>query len=211
MPPLVQPANQPKQPHDLNREAWLTEMARALEPHYRGWDMDKYRVTCGWPSAKGLGAKARTIGQCWARECSAGGIAEIFISPLVQDPVEAGGVLAHEMAHVAAGHKAGHGPKYVRVCRHVGLTNGKPTAVMPGPLLNDYIRDQVLKLGPYPHRAIVPVLKERKVKAGPVKLQCGNCGCQCTMTPKWHESSGSPTCGCGHPMKVKADEEEGGE
>lgn len=208
MPPLMPP---PTPERDLNREGWLTELAKMLEPHYRGFELGDYRVTCGWPSTKGLGTRSRTIGECWDKSASPAGRSEIFISPVLQDPVEVGGVLCHEMAHIAAGHKAGHGPKYKRVCRHVGLFKGKPTQAMPGDQLEADIRSKVLKLGAYPHRAISPRGKELKVKPGPVTLECGKCGCKCSMTLKWHETSGSPTCGCGHPMTIKSKEDGDGE
>lgn len=192
----------------LNREGWLTEMAAQLEPCFRGFDLGDYRVTCGWPSSNGLGAKTKTVGQCFGPESSAGKTFELFISPLLAEPVEVGGTLAHEMAHVAAGIKAAHGKRFVAVCRHVGLTRGKPRQVSPGDALEERIRRLAEGLGPYPHAAIQPKLKCREKKITSVRLECPECGCKFSLAVKYLAEPGLPTCGCGTPMRL-ADPEEG--
>jgi hypothetical protein len=189
----------------MNREDWLTEMGKRLEVFFKGMRLDPYRVTCGWPSVGGTGHKARRVGECHGAESSKAKVYEIFISPVLENSLEVGGTLCHELAHVAAGIGAKHGPEFASVCKHVGLTKGKWTSVMPGVRLNDSIRRVVNSLGEYPHRAIVGVLKEKKPRTT-VGLECGECGCKVTISLKWLEESGSPVCGCGGVMRAEGED-----
>lgn len=203
MPKIKPPAVNPVV-STLNREAWLTELARMIEPSFAGMRVKPYRVTCGWPCKNPLGMKSRAVGECHCQKSSKTGHYELFISPLLDSPLEVGGVLSHELAHVVAGVEAKHGKEFVRVCRHAGITKGKPREVMPGPDLNERLEKIIMKLGAYPHSAIVPKTKERKPPNG-VTLCCGECGCTVRMSLKWLESAGAPLCGCGGTFGMKGD------
>jgi hypothetical protein len=185
-----------------NREGWLTALAGSLRPLFKGWDLGRLRVTCGWPSHGALARHRRVVGQCFGPESSRSGVSELFVSPLLEDPAEVAGTLAHEMAHVAAGVKAGHGRGFVTVCDHVGLTAGRPTSVMPGRVLADHIGRLVEPLGPYPHEAMRPALKEAAKGPTATRLACPGCGCVVTISFKWLAAAGPPTCGCGVPMEA---------
>lgn len=189
---------------DLNREGWLTEVAKATSPYFGRFKLGPFRVTCGWPSRFALRSKATRVGECHASISSSSGHCEIFISPLLDKPLEVAGTLIHEMAHVAAGYKAQHGPDFVKVCRFVGLLQGKPTSVMPGKVLNEKLSRLVETLGAYPHAAIKPVavkaVKVEKPKTG-MALKCELCGCRISISLKWLERSGVPKCGCGGLME----------
>lgn len=180
----------------FNREGWLTELAKQVEPIFRGFTLPKYRLTCGWPCKGALASKGTRVGECHAIESSKGGLHEIFISPLVAEPLEVSGIVCHELAHVAAGIKAKHGKGFVRVCRHVGLIKGPPTSVMPGQRLNDRLKGIIDKLGLYPHSVLSPVTIKKEVKVSSVKLVCV-CGCWVRMPPKMLEEIGPPVCACG--------------
>lgn len=184
----------------MNREAWLTSLAESLRPVFRGMALGRIRVSCGWPSRNALGRRSRTVGQCFAPECSKDGVHEICVSPLLDDPLEVAGTLTHELAHAAAGIKAGHGKKFVKLCRAVGLTKGEPRQVMPGPYLEDFIRGLLEPLGAYPHRALTPVVTVKEAKApGVLKLVCPTegCGCEVRIARKLLEKCGPPVCACG--------------
>lgn len=182
------------------REEWLYELSRAVSPIFKGWPMMPYRLTCGWPCRNGLARKRRVVGECHALESSKGGLHEIFISPVLDEPLEVAGTVCHELAHVAAGIPAGHGKGFVKVCRHVGLTKNRPTSAMPGEILLGRLRRWVEPLGAYPHQAIAPAQRPAKPRTS-VKLACTSCGCACTMGIKWIAEVGPPTCACGAPMK----------
>lgn len=130
-------------------------------------------------------------------------MSEIFISPLLVKPLEVTGTLCHEMAHAAAGVKEAHGPRFVEVCRSVGITKGKPRNLEPGERLNEKLLGYVEKLGPYPHDAMKLVLTKREVKVTTLPIECPKCGCRATMGVKWLKEAGLPTCGCGVPMVIR--------
>jgi hypothetical protein len=96
-------------PGKMNREAWLNELAKLAVPVFSGYQLKPYRLTCGWPSKGGMGRRSRRVGECHSLESSKGGVHEIFISPLIDESLEVGGTVLHELAHVAAGITAGHG------------------------------------------------------------------------------------------------------
>lgn len=185
-----------------NREGWLTEVARRMEPLFSGWALAPYRITCGWPCRGGLAVGKRVLGECHALEASGGKVHEIFISPTMDDPVQVAGVSCHELAHVAAGVKAGHGPRFVKVCRHVGLNRDRPTSAAPDDRLTETIMRIVEAVGPYPHIAVSPVLKRSK-STTQVSLRCPSCACTVRISPSWVKRSGRPVCGCGVPFVPK--------
>lgn len=180
----------------MNREAWLTELGKLIEPIFSGMKVKPYRVTCGWPCKNALGIRSRAVGECHCQKSSKTGHYELFISPLLDDPLEVGGVLSHELAHVVAGVQAKHGKDFVRVCKHAGITKGKPTQIMPGPDLNSQIVRMTGKLGKYPHAAVVPQPKIIKPLKD-VTLCCLQCGCKVRISLKWLASAGPPVCACG--------------
>ncbi len=181
----------------MNREAWLTEMAKQITPMFAGMRLAEYRVTCGWPCKNALGRGATRVGECHSPKSSKGAYHEIFISPLLDKPLEVAGTLTHELAHVAAGVEAAHGKKFVAVCKHVGLTKGKATQVMPGTYLDERLNRLIEQVGQYPHTALVPLMKTKEAKVTSLSLECVDCGCKASIGIKWVELSGLPVCGCG--------------
>jgi hypothetical protein len=194
---------------DRNREAWLTDLARAIVPTFRGYDLGRFRVTCGWPCHNAISLKKRVVGQCFGVESSTDGVSELFISPVLDRPLEVAGTLVHELAHVAAGVREAHKGKFLKVCRMVGLTKGKPTSVMPGAALDEVLLRLLEPLGRYPHAAIKPTLKLSKPSKN-VTLVCV-CGFRCSCALKRLTETGEPTCGCGKLMQLKSATEEDNE
>jgi hypothetical protein len=184
----------------LWREEWLTQLSQMVLPVFKSWNMAPFRVTCGWPCKGGIARRRKVVGECHALESSKGGVHEIFISPALDQPLEVAGTVCHEMAHVAAGIKAGHGSGYRKVCKSVDLTKGSPTNASPGPVLTDRLQRIVESLGDYPHMALVPVVKPVRRPKTAVTLACLNCGCRVRISIKWLDQVGSPMCGCGGSM-----------
>ena len=188
----------------LNREGWLTEVAKACERFFVGYEFPRYRVTCGWPMASGRpNGGVYRVGECHGAKSSKGGVFEIFISPTTADPLEVTGIVMHEMAHVLAGMEAKHGPKFVRVCNHAHLTKGAATQRGPGRQLEGWLKELLKPLPPYPHDALVPVGKSVIKPSGSVTLRCSECGFRATTSIKWLDGSGYPTCGCGTQLTEK--------
>jgi hypothetical protein len=194
-----------------NREEWLTEAAREIEPFFGNHRsaLKPYRVTCGWPLSGGLGRTRRTVGQCFGAESSAGGTFELFISPTLVKPLDVTGTLAHEMTHVVAGIEAAHGKDFKKIAHYVGLTKGKPREAGPGPLLEQSLLKIVERLGEYPHSALIPRGKIKSRTNGVITLRCLECGCTVRIAKKWVGISGLPVCGCGGALVDEL--EEGGE
>lgn len=182
----------------MNREQWLTEVAERLLPYYRrkGYYPKQFRLTCGWPCRGALASRRRRLGECHSGTTSRGGISEVFISPLVDDGIEVAGIVAHELIHVALGTKEGHGGKFRQAMRHLGLV-GKPTSAEPGKELKERIAEWTKDLGTYPHQALQPAARRVAKPGADVRLVCGECGCRVSMSRKWYEEAGTPTCGCG--------------
>lgn len=198
---VVATADEPVE-RQLYREEWLMEVGRAVAPLYKTFNMGPYRLTCGWPCRRGLSRKGRVLGECHPVEASADGVSEIFISPTIADPIEVSGVVCHELAHVAAGTKAGHKGQFITVCKFIGLTKNKPTSAAPGERLEIRLRKIVESLGPYPHAIVSPVTRPRDKERKDVTLECPGCGCKVRMTLKWLFEAGPPTCGCGEEMGI---------
>lgn len=144
----------------MNREAWLTELAFLIEKEvFCNYTLAPYRIACGFPSKGGAWRHGRRVGECHSLGSSQGNVHEIFISPVLANPLTVAGTVTHEMAHVAAGVAANHGKDFVRVCEHIGLTRGKPAGLMPGPELTEKLSQLLRRLPNYPHQALMPVLR----------------------------------------------------
>lgn len=180
----------------MNREEWLTTLAQQVEPWFREYTLGGYKLTCGWPSRFGTGRKLRRVGECHSKVLSKSGVFEIFVSPVLDNPLEVAGTVCHELAHIAAGIEAGHGYGFQKVCKRLGLTKGKPTQVMPGAILNERLDKIIAQLGPYPHQALGIAYKEVAASPFTYTLVC-ECGCKLRIGEDWLIKAGFPTCGCG--------------
>lgn len=193
------------------REEWLMAAAGHISTRFNKSNYvvpGKVKASCGWPVGS-RGTSKTILGQCWAPEASADGSHEIFVAPLVSDPLIVLGVLAHELVHAAVGVKHGHKRPFIKACDTLGLT-GKPTQAMPGPKLAAWIKDVLLpKLGPYPH-AILSDSARKKQTTRMVKLVCLETGYTVRTSRKWIEH-GLPTSPAGHVMQVEGGDEEEGE
>jgi len=182
----------------MNREHWLTTVAQQLEPFFKRKKLflKPYKVTCGWPVHRGIAVKQRVLGECHSYKTSKAGVAELFISPTLDEPLKVAGVVCHEMIHVAVGNECGHKGMFRTACKLLGM-GGKPTSALPGRDLNKEVQKIIDGVGIYPHQAIEPIMKAVKKSANaPIKLVC-DCGCFIRITPKWLEEVGHPTCACG--------------
>jgi hypothetical protein len=161
------------------------------------------RISCGFPAGtRGVSSKNRAIGQCWSAECSADKHHEVFISPVLSDPVRVADVLVHELVHAAVGNKAGHKGPFKRLAVRLGLT-GKMTATVATPELAQRLNVLCSEVGPYPHAALDPMTAGGRKKQGTrlIKVVCPECGYTVRTTRQWIET-GLPVCGpCETPME----------
>jgi len=182
---------------EINREEWLQRAVQKLRPVFigAGHTIPELRVSVGWPSKGGLATKKRVIGQCFYGQCAADGKPQLFISPLLEEVGDAGGVLptlVHEVCHVAVGPDAKHGPRFVKVMKALGLT-GKPTATVAGEELLVRLRAISTELGPFPHSKLIPIKDHKPQSTRMIKCACAQCGYQIRLTRKWLEV-GIPEC-----------------
>ena len=190
------------------REQWLERGLRLIyERVFKAagvtWDIDTVRVSCSWP---GGGSSFKRIGECWPRGMSSGGFSEIFISPKISHGIDALDILTHEMVHSSDDCKSGHKGHFVRVCKLIGLTKGKPKSASAGEELLVILKGIVEDLGVeldtiYPHARLD--LSARKKKATYlIKCTCLDDGCGATwrMTQSWIDRASldglkCPVCG----------------
>ena len=137
------------------REQWLSAAVVKLREGTFAPDhtVPEVRVSVGWPG--GRGPKQNRIGECWQPDSSADGIGQIFISPVLSDPVEVLATLTHELVH-AINHKDGdngHRAPFKRIAESVGL-EGKMASTHAGEALAEKLEAIGNMLGKYPHAAI---------------------------------------------------------
>lgn len=197
----------------MNREAWLHALAHRLAPWFEelGHPLpERYRVSCGFPSRSSLSQHRRRVGECWSAEVSGSGHREIFVSPVLDDPVEVAQVVVHELLHAALPDGVGHRAPFPRLARQLGL-EGRPSATVAGELFRERIAPLLAELGPYPHTRITPTRRARPAAQRPIKATCASCGYSVRITRKWVRAAGAPLCPCagGGPMDIPEEVVEG--
>lgn len=182
----------------FNREAWLSELARRIEPRIcdvTEKPMPMYRISVGFPSRNALSTKRQVIGQCWDGFVNKNGDGELFISPMIDDNINVANVVAHELIHNNVGCKHQHRAPFSRTATAIGLI-GKPTATVAGPVFTTFVKPILKDIGPYPHTAMA-INKNRKVAPTALrKVECLSCGYLARITRKWIEEIGYPICPC---------------
>jgi len=186
----------------VNREQWLSECIQQLRPDFEqlGHSLpEKIRASCSWPSKGGLANKKRRIGEAWSAKNSGDNSFEVFISPVLKDPLEVSATLVHELVHCAVGIEEGHKGKFPRLAKAIGL-EGKMTATTAGETLKARLREAADAIGPYPHAELKHSNASPKQSTRMLKVVCKECGCVVRMTRKWLDDVGTPMCACGGEM-----------
>lgn len=176
-----------------NREAWLvaaTEQLRDGLFKRNGEVVPPVKVSIGFP---GGGSARKRIGECWNGKAASDRIPQVFISPVLAEPVRVLDVLVHELIHAIVP-DAGHKAPFKRIAVKVGLT-GKMTATVAGPELEKQLRELSQSLGEFPHAQLS--LSDRKKQTTRLnKVQCSRCGYTCRVTATWLKDYGPPICPC---------------
>jgi len=180
----------------VTREAWLNEALKHLNP----WFKDRAgveiptdaRVSVGFP---GGGSARKRIGECWARSQSKDKVNEIFISPVLSDPIRMLDVLVHEVVHAVDDCQSGHKEEFKKIAVKAGL-EGKMTATHAGEELKAELERIIGVLPPLTHGAL-DLSNRKKQPTRLVKLECDSCGMIIRTTIKWIEQTGNPACACG--------------
>lgn len=133
----------------INREHWL-ELAKAplakMLRRAAGLKLPKCRVSCGFTGSR---VGMRAIGIAWNKRAAADGVAQVYISPLLDEGSRVLDVLLHEFIHVCIP-EAGHRRPFHKAAISVGL-KGKMTATVASKSLLAQLKPIMRALGPYPH------------------------------------------------------------
>lgn len=187
------------------RESWLAAAAVMLQHEVfpvagidaASWEQRKYRVSCGFPIGyRGSRTGKVALGQAFDPSISADGTMEVFINPILDNPVDVIAVLAHELIHVEAGIACGHRGRFASIARSIGLV-GAMTATVPGDELRGKLQRIVADLGVYPHAKVDPNAR-KKQGTRLLKLQCSDCGWTARVSAlqgnRLHAASVCPVC-----------------
>lgn len=208
--------------HFDNREAWLNHVAQRMGPMFTALSAplpEKVRIAIGFTST---GWRGRSIGECWDNRCSDDGHFEIFIVPTLAEvpdmmPGQVAAILAHELVHAAVGIPAGHGPKFRRVAKGLGL-QGKMTATVAGPAFEAAIAPILADAGPLPHGRLKTSLIDEEGPGKPkttgpatqtnrhIKCKCATCGYTARTSRMWLNQAGPPHCPRDGRMEIVGDE-----
>ncbi|CCQ44630.1 putative uncharacterized protein [Pseudarthrobacter siccitolerans] len=189
------------------REEWLVAAVAALTPLFEelGEKVPTVRVSVGWPG--GNGRKNSVIGQCWATGASADKVAQLFISPVLDDAVRVLDVLTHELVHAVDDCQSGHKGRFAKIAKALGL-EGKMTATVAGDDLKAKLEEIVEELGEYPHAALANAQGAdgpKKQTTRMMKVECAEgSGYKARMTRQWLEEFGAPICPCHEERMVEA-------
>lgn len=192
----------------MNRETWLENavghLSRILHAA-AAIEVPTVRVAAGWPSRGGTSLKKRVLGECWKPSVAKDGISQIFLNPMMDDPIQVLGTLTHELIHAWDKGEHGHRGPFVEVAKAVGLT--KPwTATSVGPDLKPLLLEVSETLGEYPHSPLNPTMVEKKTQTTRmIKLICEDCNYTVRTTQKWIDE-GLPSCPFGDEMIVEVKE-----
>ena len=151
--------------------------------------MPKVKVSCGFPST---GNKSKHIGQCWGRSSTTEGVNQLFISPVLDEPVQVLDTLVHELVHAIDDCVHHHGPEFKKIATDVGL-QGNMREATAGAWLKEQLTTIAKQLGKYPHTKI-NLAHSASAKTGPrPRAKCKKCGYEVTPLKKWL-FMGPPLC-----------------
>ena len=183
------------------REQWLEAAVKEVSKLFvkAGFEVPQVRVSVGWPG--GRGKKANVIGQCFATKSATDSVSQIFVSPVVADPLAAVVVIAHEMIHAVDDCENGHKKKFIEIAKAIGFTP-KWTVATADTITDDFkakLEKVVEKLGTYPHAAINPTKRPVVQKTYMLKVLCSvDSDYFVRMTQGKIEDYGTPICPCHH-------------
>lgn len=161
------------------RETWLVAAAVLIQTDiFAGAGIPalapKHRISCGFPIGyRGSKSGKITLGQAFDPSISADGTYEIFINPILSEPLAVFSTLVHELLHVHAGIQAGHRGAFAIAARAVGL-EGPLTATVAGEALRIKLENVAALLGNYPHASVDPNAR-KKQGTRLLKLECSDC------------------------------------
>lgn len=202
----------------MTREDWLQQITSQLRPYFAAHSLTipEVHLSVGWPSKGAFAKSRRRVGECWQPQTSKDGKPHIFISPVVEDGVEAAAVLVHELIHACLPTGTAHKGPFKRAARDLGL-EGPATGTTAGDALKRDLADIIASIGPYPHAGLDKTGRseeqDKKQSTRMLKLKCPG--------GESHEDDyivrasrkvieiGLPVCPCGKELVLEESSEEG--
>lgn len=183
------------------REEWLNRATGLFTRHWATLGVkvpSDVQLSCGFP---GGGSIRRRIGECWSRSRSARKVNQVFISPVIDNPIKALDILGHELLHAVEDCRSGHGRNFTKLSGRVGYSGGKSSSAET-PQAKAMIAGMCKVLGKYPHGAVSIPEKKAKTSSGLHKFTCEEHGDVLYTTEKKVAKFGAPKCRkCGGEMQ----------
>lgn len=179
------------------RDEWLLAAKRILDDALTsaGLKPADVRASVGFPVGNRGGKNGKSIGICHydAKDKTP----QVWIHPEIDDPLRVLDILAHELIHAYLPMGAGHGPKFGKPARHIGL-DGSLTATTAGPEFSAIAQNVVEVLGDYPHSKLTyEAARGRKQTTRQILVDCP-CGIKYRASRKVLESIQDLRCPDGH-------------
>ena len=177
------------------REEWLMEAVEQIRLIFErvGYQVPPVKVSIGFPSTV---SKGRHLGQCWSTRSSEDGLNQIFLAPHLETPVEYLDTLVHELVHAVDNCSSGHGARFKKIAKDVGLKGPMRSAVAGEVLMKDLVKISDL-LGNFSHGRLS--IKRAASNSGVKRpgAKCSKCGYEIVMYKKFLEI-GPPICPKNH-------------
>ena len=161
------------------REEWLIQASEELRGEFDMIALNcpgaippkEIRVSCGWPSRKGTARKNRRTGECWPFDVTPDGVPQLFISPVLNEPLAVLSTLVHEIGHAYFGTKTGHRRRWQDLMGKIGY---QYPANVAGEALTERLNVLAGALGPYPHEPLTP---RDSARTQTTRLRLWECEC----------------------------------
>jgi hypothetical protein len=197
------------------REPYIQALVARLRPEFGAIGIElpgKVQCSCSFAHRGGR----RVLGACYPAAMAHDGVAQIKISPIIDDPVDVAAVLVHELIH-ACRPGAGHRKPFRDIAVAIGL-EGPMRSTHAGVALTEKLVAITADLGSYPHAALdfdgqpirmpgsSPTPKaadDAPTQTGRlIKAFCPEHGYPVRTTRVWLARMGPPICPCGTTMVV---------
>ena len=179
------------------RDEWLAGAIASLRTDFSAIGHpipETMRASIGFPSKGARPSSNQRIGECWGKA-----IPQVYVSPVLADPIRILDVLVHELVHAAVGCECGHKGPFRKAALAIGL-EGKMTATVAGEALSARLAKLADSLGVLPHEAL-DLSTRKKQGTRMLKAECADCEYIVRLTRKMIDAHGCPICpGCEEPM-----------
>ena len=178
-------------PKYKTREEWLLAAVEAVRPLFTDKRHElphDCQVSCGFAST---GTRSHHIGQCWSKESSSHERNQIFISPVLYEPVEVLDTLLHELVHAVDDCENKHGKEFKKIALSLGMV-GPMRSAGAGPELKIKLEAIAKALGTYPHGKL-KVTHRKAISRSRPRAKCPTCGFQVPMLKRFL-TYGAPIC-----------------